>query len=132
MCRTQLNKRYLSCTDYGRMHNGGGPNGCQVERTLNYVSLMEQRCTDLELGISYITSTPPTVETKENTTPTIPTTTTTRSSIAILAESIEFRQDKREQRNVRKERKLRRLKNKRRRNRNNHSSKIVALSNILK
>lgn len=47
ICKEQLKKTYLSCEDYGRMHNGGGPKGCIYNRTEEvYVKkLMRKKCT---------------------------------------------------------------------------------------
>ena len=48
-CKEDLGgKHKLTCEDYGRMHNGGGPNGCSQPRTLNYFvkELMRVKCHD--------------------------------------------------------------------------------------
>ncbi|XP_067942587.1 lysozyme-like [Watersipora subatra] len=49
LCKEQLDKDRLSCEDYGRMHNGGGPSGCRGTWTLHYVDLMRNKCTPDEL-----------------------------------------------------------------------------------
>ena len=51
-CKEQLNKPYLSCEDYGRMHNGGGPKGCVYNRTLEvYVQKNMQKKCQVELQL---------------------------------------------------------------------------------
>ena len=59
LCRQDLGgKAKLSCEDYGRMHNGGGPSGCAMRHSLtHYVQQrMRPRC-QTELGLT----TPPAV-----------------------------------------------------------------------
>lgn len=53
LCKEDLGgKSDLTCEDYGRMHNGGGPSGCSQPRTLDYYVnvLMKHRCIE-ELSI---------------------------------------------------------------------------------
>ena len=59
LCKEQLGKSTLSCEDYGRMHNGGGPSGCSGYWTLFYVDLMRNKCTREELdSVTSTTSVP--------------------------------------------------------------------------